>query len=63
MDGDLKQGHEDVLQHLLKAGQLLLGMVDITLEERGRKSLFYYNIQAIWYLEIVQTYSNSTGEK
>ena len=27
---DLKQGHEDVLQHLLEVSQLLLGVVDIT---------------------------------
>lgn len=29
VDGDLEQGQEDVLQHLLKVGQLLLGVVDI----------------------------------
>lgn len=30
VDGDLKQGHEDILQHVLEVGQLLLSVVHIT---------------------------------
>lgn len=30
VDGDLKQGREDVLQHLLEGPQLLLGVVHVT---------------------------------
>lgn len=32
VDGDFKQRQEDVLQHLLEVGQLLLGVVHITVE-------------------------------
>lgn len=33
LDGDFKQRHEDVLQHLLEITQLLLSVIDITAEE------------------------------
>lgn len=36
IDGGLKQRREDVLQHLLKVGQLFLGMVHITDETEGK---------------------------
>lgn len=50
-DGDLEQGHEDVLQHLLEVGQLLFGVVDITWKT---EITFYYNILATWQLQILQ---------
>lgn len=28
--GDLKQRHEDVLQHLLEVAQLFVGVIDVT---------------------------------
>ena len=61
VDGDLKQRHEDVLQHLLEAGQLLLGVVDITGKRGAENPFFNYNNRAIWHL--VQTYSNGKGQK
>lgn len=33
--GDLKQRHEDVLQHLLEVAQLLAGVIDITAGKGG----------------------------
>ena len=33
VDGDLKQRHEDVLQHFLKVAQLLLCVIDVALRE------------------------------
>lgn len=33
LDGDFKQRHEDVLQHLLEITELFLSVIDITAEE------------------------------
>lgn len=38
VDCDLKQRHEDILQHLLKVAQLLLRVVDVALREKHKKS-------------------------
>lgn len=35
LDGDFKQRHEDVLQHLLEITQLFLSVIDITAEDTG----------------------------
>lgn len=37
--GDLKQRHEDVLQHLLEVAQLLAGVIDITAGKGGGGTL------------------------
>lgn len=34
LDGDFKQRHEDVLQHLLEITQLFLRVIDIAVEEK-----------------------------
>lgn len=34
VDGDFEQRHEDILQHLLEVGELLLGVVHVTGEVR-----------------------------
>lgn len=44
VDCDLKQRHEDVLQHLLKVAQLFFRVVDVTLREKykSRSQLWEY---------------------
>lgn len=38
VDRNLKQRHEDILQHLLEVAQLLLRVVDVTLKKQENNS-------------------------
>lgn len=67
VDGDFKQRQEDVLQHLLEVGQLLLGVVHVTVDGgRGKtkhghllllkSEYFFYFIFLLVLLNTVYSY-------
>lgn len=43
---DLKQGQEDVLQHLLEVGQLLLSVVHVTVDRSTGPGSYHWSLTA-----------------